>query len=1260
MKRDMKTNPVSLLLCARMRGMAFAALCLLPAPALLHAQTWTGATSQWWNDPANWKGGLPVSGPNTLLSFEGGTRLGLNNNLADPFLLQTLFFGSTAPTFQLAGSPLAFAANGQLVQNGGNEQILQNKILVNSDLTIGGIGSGAITFMGGLEGSGHIVKSGAFDLRLQAGNPGYTGTLQVDAGRVVVAHAFALQNSTVQLNVANGLAFGTGNATLGGLSGSGNFSFGSANLAVGANNANTTYSGSIANGGVSSFSKVGTGTLTLTGVSAYGGATIVQDGTLVVQAGGQIGSGAHPVSIGGNLLNPGDGALIVDGPGSRVSGSVFNIDSFGSLTLRNSGTLAGPNGQRPSLVISGGAFTGYGTFDATLQDGPRIIATAPLTFHMQSEQFDGELFVQGTTLTIHAPGPQLLYAVTTLDSSNGLATIHAPNGLTLAPGGQLHGRGAIRGAFTDQTAGANIGLLSREFLVLTNPDFGSDHWTFLNYLPKADHVTIDGGQVDTLGETFAFGTSITGHGAIVAPVTNILVGGISNGGPSTVTLTGDLALGTTAPRFESDLNRFLRTTFNIGPHRFTPVGRTMIEDSAIHLAGGTFFAPQLSEEDLSTTSISGFGMLITRPSSELLAPSVPVATGSLAAANDLVIPGNQLVQLISNAPTPVMNVQLQGGQVVAKGEFLFNGPTGISGYGLVDGPTSGPLATPLVATAPLPVYAGIIRSSDAHVLSTTPTLWNSGIGVQYLGFTTVPPSGTTVHAPAGLILAATGGGGPVTIQAPAVSFADVARVEFASTTIHGAVDFGASEILSLPNLTVTGPSTMHGATLHDVSGWSLATPLTGNGFVFGPTPAGLTFAPQGSAPAGRFLDSLPADLLVVSETPYTLHGSGSAIRGWCRGTNGLIFEGDFRLPVDARAEGIFRANGVDIWTGDVFGNPGQYHVTLGQAGVADAVEIADLEGIHADITFESSTPIKLGYASFHVLTDVHSETELHVSTLRLFGSLERGVTIDAAAKGDSFLAFSLNGMAAHSLVSLDFAEGHVSNTRITLAGFPDGSPALLPREGSFRNAWLTAPQGMMLREHSVTDVNGVSFRGKLILDGRIWSSEGSEPDICGTLTGHGLVDVAARLVGAEAQLNPGAIGATGLLTVKDLSMIPDPANVSAGVGEWVFELGPNDSDRLVVTGNLTLDGGLSVSLLDNLALGPGLNFPIIDVQGSLSGTFAGLAEGDTVANFGGWDLHVSYSGGNGNDVVLYTVPEPSAAIYLAGLGVILLGTRRRK
>jgi len=61
-----------------------------------------------------------------------------------------------------------------------------------------------------------------------------------------------------------------------------------------------------------------------------------------------------------------------------------------------------------------------------------------------------------------------------------------------------------------------------------------------------------------------------------------------------------------------------------------------------------------------------------------------------------------------------------------------------------------------------------------------------------------------------------------------------------------------------------------------------------------------------------------------------------------------------------------------------------------------------------------------------------------------------------------------------------------------------------------------------------------------------------------------------------------------------------------------------------------------VQLIDGFALGIiGQEFEIIDA-GTLSGMFAGLAEGALVGNFGGTDLFISYVAGDGNDVSLFT------------------------
>ena len=80
-------------------------------------------------------------------------------------------------------------------------------------------------------------------------------------------------------------------------------------------------------------------------------------------------------------------------------------------------------------------------------------------------------------------------------------------------------------------------------------------------------------------------------------------------------------------------------------------------------------------------------------------------------------------------------------------------------------------------------------------------------------------------------------------------------------------------------------------------------------------------------------------------------------------------------------------------------------------------------------------------------------------------------------------------------------------------------------------------------------------------------------------------------------------------------------------------------DQVMVTGNAILAGTLDVSLIDGFALGGNDVFEILDVGGTLTGQFSGLGEGARVGNFGR-DLFITYVGGDGNDVALYTTERP--------------------
>ena len=121
--------------------------------------------------------------------------------------------------------------------------------------------------------------------------------------------------------------------TAGSIAGAGSYILGAKSLTVGSNNLSTTVSGVISGVG-GSLTKVGTGTLTLSGTNTYTGATTVNGGTLVVDGSTAL-SSLTTVNPGATLAGSGTVGNTAIAGGTLTPGSVGG-SVFGPLTVNGS------------------------------------------------------------------------------------------------------------------------------------------------------------------------------------------------------------------------------------------------------------------------------------------------------------------------------------------------------------------------------------------------------------------------------------------------------------------------------------------------------------------------------------------------------------------------------------------------------------------------------------------------------------------------------------------------------------------------------------------------------------------------------------------------------------------------------------------------------------------------------------------------------------------------------------------------------------
>ena len=157
---------------------------------------------------------------------------------------------------------------------------------------------------------------------------------------------------------------------IGSLEGDGQVYLDHNNLTVGSNNLSTIFSGTMQDFGEGgSVTKIGTGTLTLSGANSYTGSTTVSAGAVLVNnfSGSGTGTGAVTVSNNGTVLG---GTGTISGPVNVNAGAALlggnGTAAGGALTLGNDLTLAsgsiiqlvlGASGAHSTLTRTGGTWT---------------------------------------------------------------------------------------------------------------------------------------------------------------------------------------------------------------------------------------------------------------------------------------------------------------------------------------------------------------------------------------------------------------------------------------------------------------------------------------------------------------------------------------------------------------------------------------------------------------------------------------------------------------------------------------------------------------------------------------------------------------------------------------------------------------------------------------------------------------------------------------------------------------------------------------
>jgi len=346
-----------------------------PTAAIPPAATWIVDASGFWSAPGNWWGGTPPAGSGVTAYL----------NLADITADRTIHLDGTVTLGNLLfGDTVLSSGAGWTLDNNGNAGNVPTLDGSTPTISVYALGAGkAATVSAVLSGTEGLTKSGVGILALGGANI-YTGTTTLAAGTLQANNASALGNGSI-------ITFGGGALQFTSLSSgqdwSARFKGSPSAIVLDTNGQSVILAGAIDNSNTGGLTKVGAGTLTLSGANAYNGPTIATGGILLTSNAAALPGYSTPGNV---SFNGGTVAAQIGGGGW----STAQVDTLLSNATKTSGALG--------IDTSNGSLTQWTAFTTSNFGGALgLTKTGVNTLTLnQANTYTGATLVSGGTLVL--------------------------------------------------------------------------------------------------------------------------------------------------------------------------------------------------------------------------------------------------------------------------------------------------------------------------------------------------------------------------------------------------------------------------------------------------------------------------------------------------------------------------------------------------------------------------------------------------------------------------------------------------------------------------------------------------------------------------------------------------------------------------------------------------------------------------------------------------------------------------------------------